>query len=317
MGPHSPSRPPIRVDSCGIKRIGALVSGTVRIGVVGDVHLDFDEVDVEQLDARAYDVIFFVGDLATYSHRGGLEVARAISQLRTPSLVIPGNHDAANVFQMAAEVLEADAILPLLNLGQRTRESELAKALGRARVAGYSLHPFEAAWGRFDVVAARPHSAGGVHLAFRPHLAETFGIEDMEASTERLIALVDESTAKDVIFLAHNGPSGLGSRRDDIWGCDFRRDEGDFGDPDLQRAIEHARAQGKNVRAVLAGHMHHHLKGGGQRRWRVRENGILYVNAARVPRVFTRGERVLRHHVEFVIDERDVDAREVLLEGKA
>jgi len=132
----------------------------VRIGVIGDVHLELDAVDVAQLDALGYDRLFFVGDLATYSHKAGLEVARHIARLETPALVIPGNHDAANVFQMAAEVLEADRLLPLLNVGQRARVSELAQALGRAIVAGYSVHRLDAAWGSVAVIAGRPHSAG-------------------------------------------------------------------------------------------------------------------------------------------------------------
>jgi uncharacterized protein (TIGR04168 family) len=285
----------------------------VRIGVVGDVHLEFDDLDVEQLDARAYDAIFFVGDLATYSHRGGLEVARAIARLRTPALVIPGNHDAANVFQMAAEVLEADSILPLLNLGQRARESELEAALGSVRVVGYSRHRLDHGGLALDVICGRPHSAGGAHLAFRPHLRQAFGIDDMETSAARLIALVDESDARDVVFLAHNGPTGLGARRDDIWGCDFKREGGDFGDPDLRAAIDHARGKDKRVRAVIAGHMHHEIKGGGQRRWRANEDGILYVNTARVPRIFARAGRILRHHVELTIDAERADVREILL----
>lgn len=289
----------------------------MRIGVIGDVHLDLDDVDVGQLDARGYDRLFFVGDLATYSHKAGLEVARRIARFATPAIVVPGNHDAANVFQMAAEVLEADVLLPLLSVGQRARESELAAALGRATVGGYSVHALEAAWGRVDVIAGRPHSAGGAHLAFRPHLTEAYGVESIERSAEKLEALVDACEAEDVVFLAHNGPSGLGDRRDDIWGCDFRAGEGDFGDPDLERAVRHARARGKRVRAVVAGHMHHHLKGGGQRRWRVEREGTLYLNAARVPRIFTRGGRTLRHHVELMLEAERVEAREVLLEGPA
>jgi len=79
--------------------------------------------------------------------------------------------------------------------------------------------------------------------------------------------------------------------------------------------VRYARARGKNVRAVIAGHMHHHLKGGGQRRWRVERDGTLYLNAARVPRIFPRGGRTLRHHVELVLDADRVMAREVLLES--
>jgi uncharacterized protein (TIGR04168 family) len=287
----------------------------MRLGVVGDVHLELDDVDVEQLDAKRYDALLFVGDLAAYSHRAGLSVARAIARLRTPTYVIPGNHDAANAFQMAAEVLEADVLLPLLNVGQSLRERQLATALGGAKVVGYSLHRLDAPWGPIDLVAARPHSAGGAHLAFRPHLSAAFGVDDLQASAAKLAALVDESTAEDIVFLAHNGPTGLGDRPDDIWGCDFRREGGDFGDPDLRTAIEHARARGKRVRAVVAGHMHHQLKGGGQRRWRVEQDGVLYLNAARVPRIFARGPRILRHHVELVVERDRVEAREVLLEG--
>lgn len=286
----------------------------LRLGVVGDLHLDLDATDAEQLDAGGYDAILFVGDLAAYSHRAGLEVARAIAGIRTRTFVIPGNHDAANVFQMAAEVLEADVLLPLFNLGQQARERQLVSALGGAQVVGYSLHRLEAPWGPVDLVAARPHSAGGAHLAFRPHLASAFGVDDMDASAAKLVELVDRSEAAELVFLAHNGPTGLGDRPDDLWGCDFRRGGGDFGDPDLRVAIDHARRIGKRVRAVIAGHMHHQLKGGGQRRWRVERDGTLYVNAARVPRIFARGARILRHHVELVLAPDRVEAREVLLE---
>lgn len=289
----------------------------MRIGVIGDVHRLFDDEDIAQLDARGYDRIFFVGDLATFTHRGGLEVAQRIARLVTPALVIPGNHDAANVGQMVAEMFEANAILPLLNVGQPRRVRQLRSALGRATVAGYSVHPLEPPWGKVAVIAGRPHSAGGTHLAFRPHLKAFYDVDSMERSAAKLEALVDASEADELIFLAHNGPSGLGDRRADIWGCDFRASEGDFGDPDLERAIRYARTRGKKVRAVVAGHMHHRLRGGGERRWLLERDGTLYVNAARVPRIFRRGERKFRHHVELVLDAEKVHAREVLLESGA
>ena len=284
----------------------------MRLGVVGDIHLDFDEVDVEQLDEEGYDALLFVGDLAQFSHRAGLEVARCIASLRTRAIVIPGNHDAAHVGQMAAEVLEADAIIPWLNLGQRSRAEAFEGALGDKELAGYSVHRLEGQGRAVDVIAARPHSAGGPRLAFRPYLRERFGVDDLEDSVRRLSTLVDESDADEMIFFAHNGPAGLGEKRDDIWGCDFRKEGGDFGDLDLARAVDHARRVGKRVRAVVAGHMHHRLKGGGSRRWQVEEDGVLYVNAARVPRVFARGGRTLRHHVSLTLTDERVRAREVL-----
>lgn len=285
----------------------------MRFGVIGDIHLEFDDVDVEQLDAAGYDAILFVGDLANYSQRGGLEVAARIAQLETPAVLIPGNHDAAHVGQMAAEVFEAEALIPLMTLGQRGRTEALREALGPVEVGGYSRHRFEKDGRTIDLIAARPHSAGGPRLSFRPHLENQFDIHDLEDSVRRLRALVDESDADDLVFLAHNGPHGLGEKRDDIWGCDFRKSEGDFGDLDLERAIEHAVRRGRKVRAVVAGHMHHELRGGGARRWKVEHDGVLYINAARVPRVFERAGRTLRHHVALTLGEGGASAREVLL----
>lgn len=284
----------------------------MRLGVIGDIHLCFDEVDVRQLDEEGYDALLFVGDLAAYSVKGGLEIARRIASLSTPTYVMPGNHDAAHVGQMAAEVLEVDALIPLLNLGQEDREAELADALRPAILTGYSRHTLAVDGRVVEIVAGRPHSARGPRLAFRPHLDARFGVEDLEDSVRTLTALVDESEADELIFFAHNGPHGLGGKRDDIWGCDFRKEEGDFGDLDLERAIEHARRRGKRVRAVVAGHMHHALRGGGHRRWQLERDGTLYLNAARVPRIFERAGRTLRHHVELRVDADRVHAREVL-----
>ena len=61
--------------------------------------------------------------------------------------------------------------------------------------------------------------------------------------------------------------------------------------------MAHAPKQGKQVIAVVAGHMHHALRGGGQRVWRVEQDGVLYVNAAHVPRVARRYGRSSRHHL--------------------
>lgn len=275
--------------------------------MVGDVHLSFDERDVELLDREGYDAILFVGDIAGYSHRGGVVVARTIARLTTRAIVMPGNHDAAHVGQMAAEVLAADAMLALFNFGQASRERDFEEALGGVTVAGYSRHPIS---DTFDVVAARPHSAGGPRLAFLPHLRQRFGVYDRHDSARRIAALLDESDARDVVLLAHNGPTGLGASRDCIWGCDFRKAEGDWGDADLERALERA---GGRVRAVVAGHMHHALRGGGKRTWQIERAGVLYVNAARVPRIFERDGRTMRHHVELVVDGGRATAREVRL----
>ena len=269
----------------------------LRVAVIGDVHLAWDDRDVELIDDAGYDLVAFVGDLAGY-RRGALEVASSIRKLRTPTLVIPGNHDAASLPHLAAETLERRALARALGWDQTRRVEALERALGPHPLVGYSHH----ALGGISFIAARPHSQGGSFLAFSRHLEQRFGVGSVEQSAARLCREVDEAAHDRLVFLAHNGPTGLGDRRTDIWGCDFRKAEGDWGDPDLRAAISHARAKDKRVLAVIAGHMHHRVKGGGERAWRVEQDGILYVNAARVPRIerHPAGER--RYHVCFETD---------------
>jgi hypothetical protein len=83
----------------------------------------------------------------------------------------------------------------------------------------------------------------------------------------------------------------------------------------LRVAIDYARKRGKQVLAVLAGHMHHRLRGGGLRRWYARHDGVLYVNAARVPRIFEDKDGLFHHHVDLHIDGEHADAVEVLRRG--
>ena len=124
------------------------------------------------------------------------------------------------------------------------------------------------------------------------------------------MALIDETDTEHMIFLAHNGPRGLGEEAHAIWGCDFNEDGGDRGDPDLTEAIDHARAAGKRVMAVIAGHMHLRTKQGRERPWKLEIDGTLYINAARV---FSTSDDVYGHHVTITLSERGAHANEVLL----
>ncbi len=271
--------------------------------MVGDIHLYFDERDVGALDGAGYDLVLFVGDLAGYRAPGGVEVARHIAKLRTPALVIPGNHDGVTGAQLGSEVFETpNAVRDALAIGMAGRVDALREALGPVPLVGYGVHRFEALG--LTVLAARPHSMGGPRLAFRRYLAQRFAVGTMEASAARLRALFDAIAPEErVIVLAHSGPTGLGASREDIYGCDFRNEEGDHGDPDLEDALMHACATGKRVLAVLAGHMHHRLRGGGQRRWHALKDGVTYVNAARVRRHKMReGVGLEAHHVRVVVE---------------
>jgi uncharacterized protein (TIGR04168 family) len=284
---------------------------SLRIGVVGDVHLHFDDRDAELLDAQSYDQIVFVGDLAGYK-KNALGVARSIARLSTPALVIPGNHDAASLPHLAAETLERRRLARLLGAAQPRRVRELARALAPAKLAGYELVTVAKGELALSLIVARPHSQGGGFFAFSRQLETTFGVKSLEDSAKRLCALVDDADQAALVFLAHNGPTGLGARRTDIWGCDFRAAEGDWGDEDLRLAIEHARSRGKRVLAVLAGHMHHRLKGGGERCQTLERDGTLYLNAARVPRIEKDG---MRSHYCFETDGETAQVRLVRERG--
>jgi len=285
----------------------------MRIAVVGDVHLVWDERDVRALDAAGYDLVLFVGDLAGYGPAGGEAVARSIATLKTPALVMPGNHDAVTLAQLAAEVLRApNALRHVLALGMVQRVERLRRALGPVPLCGYSLHAFESLG--LSVVAARPHTIGGPRIPFARYLTQQFSVRTLEDSAERLCALIDQVPAHHrLVVLAHCGPSGLGAARSDIYGCDFRPEQGDWGDPDLAEALEHASRTGKPVLAVVAGHMHHRVRGGGERRWQLQGDGVLHVNAARVPRARRTAASDERHHVCLTLDDGAIRAEPVWL----
>ena len=281
----------------------------LRLAFVGDVHGFLDEEDIRRLDAGGYDLVVFVGDLAGLRLASTLRVARLIAALQTPTLVVPGNHDAPNAIQLLGEMLQNRRLIRLADRNTEGRADAIARALGPAQLAGYSVHDVG---GDLQIVAGRPHSMGGDELSFAPFLARRWGVHTLADSTARLRALVDDTTAPNLIFVGHNGPTGLGDRRDDIWGCDFRAEEGDFGDPDLAEAIDHAQSLGRRVLAVVGGHMHLRLRGGGVRTARVERDGTVYLNAARVPRIWDDGGRTVRHHLALTWDGGSVSAEEVL-----
>lgn len=274
----------------------------LRIGVLGDIHTHFDAADHAQLNRAAYDLLLVTGDLGNFRDGEALATAATLAQLTCPTLLIPGNHDLLSMPQFLAELRGPEALKQMTARGQAGRVAALTAALGPITTGGYSRHALRTASGELTVIVARPFSFGGPSLACRAYLTAAYGVDSIAASAARLRTLVDESETRDLIFLAHNGPTGLGSTADAIWGCDFRPEMGDFGDPDLREAIDYAQATGRRVRAVVAGHMHHALLTGGQRRWLAHAGDTTYVNAARVPRIFTHNGQQFHHHVRLEID---------------
>ncbi len=285
----------------------------VNLAVIGDVHLHFSAEDVAYFNRSDDDLLLLVGDLSNYRPRAGLAVARQIAQLEKPTIFIPGNHDAMTIVQLAAEIWQKPWLARLGGWGQMRRVRTLRKALGTAVFSGYSTHHFQIKGQDFDVVAARPFSMGGQHLSFRPHLQRQYGIATLDYSAAKLRQCIDQTQSDRLIFLAHNGPTGLGHAANDIWGCDFKPWAGDFGDPDLEQAVVYAQSRGKHVLAVVAGHLHQRTKSGETRRWLVERDETLYVNAARVPRIFESGGKTVRHHVRLEVGETAVSVTEMLV----
>lgn len=281
----------------------------MRLGVIGDIHGFWDEADTAYFNAAGYDQLLFVGDFARIA--GAVPVARGLAGLTTPAWAIAGNHDGVSVFQLLAELKNRPLMRRLGAIGMTRRVRAMARAMAPVRLGGYNAAPLGDDLG---LLIARPHAMGADRFYYRSYLKKRFGIGDYAASAARLRALVDDSP-RDLILLAHNGPAGLGDTPQSPFGCDFAPENGDFGDPDLRNAIDHARRSGHRVRAVLAGHMHHRSKHSGEWRDTVANDGdTLYLNCARVPRIEKHGAR--RHHIALSVEADRVQADEVFVDDQ-
>jgi len=282
------------------------------IGVIGDVHLFWDAEDVAFFNRSDYDMLLFVGDLAAYTQVRGLRVARSLRKLRIPAMCIPGNHDGLHALQLGSEIApRAHRLRHAFCQGQDRRCRALDRALGDVRLVAYSGHKVELCGVAFNLVVCRPHSIGGRRVACVRYLADKYNVDSMDASSARLKALVDQCDDAPIVFLAHNGPTGLGDRADSIWGCDFRKREEDWGDRDLEEAVQHAKENGRVVLATIAGHMHRRTKSGKHRPAQIKKDGTLYVNAAEVPRHRIKSGTMKRHHVKLTLTETRATAEDV------
>lgn len=270
--------------------------GDFRLAIIGDLHTHWDHVDLAQFSALNYDLLFFIGDLGGGTRESTLTVARNISRLQSPTLVMPGNNDTWDIDQLGAELAHQNGLNALMAMGSEDEASS-----NPVRLCGYTIHELRSSAKQVSLITGRPHSLGGPDLSFPDYMATTYGINSLEESTAKLIELVESSSGDDLLFVSHNGPRGLGENPDDMWGCDFKEGGGDWGDPDLQLAINHARSIGKNVLGVIGGHMHLRTKQGTIRSWHQELDDIQYINAATVPRIFSANNNVLRHHIEVTI----------------
>ncbi|HEX5051578.1 MAG TPA: TIGR04168 family protein [Planctomycetota bacterium] len=236
-----------------------------NLTVVGDVHRWWRNGDSTFLERTHPDLALFVGDLGDED----VEIARHVAALPVAKAVILGNHDAWQSFGRRTSTPRLREILSMFG------EDHIAYAVREVPKAGVSI------------VGARPFSWGGQSLRSPELYDEIYGIHTMRQSAAAIFDAARNAQHRDIVILAHNGPLGLGAASGDIFGKDFGKPGGDWGDRDLALAIQRIEGLGLRVRAVIAGHMHHRLAHprGAERIRFVRRDGTLFLNAAYVPRV--------------------------------
>ncbi|MDJ0844037.1 TIGR04168 family protein [Crocosphaera sp.] len=257
----------------------------ITIAVVGDVHDQWEEADNDALEQLNLDLVLFVGDFGNES----VPVVRRISQLSVAKAVIMGNHDAwytASAWgrkQCPYDRRHEDWLQDQLDI------------FGDLHV-GYSKLDFPQF--NLSVVGSRPYSWGGPEWKNKSFLRDRYQVSNFTQSTEKIMKAVQETSEKNILFLGHNGPAGLGKHPDAICGKDWQPLGGDHGDPDFAEAIKQTYSLGKNIPLVTFGHMHHRLRHTrSQLRTRVINNqqGTVYLNAACVPRIVEKEGQKLRN----------------------
>ena len=251
---------------------------TTVIAVVGDIHDQWEAADGIALQKLGIDLALFVGDYGNES----VDVVKAIADLDIPKAAVFGNHDAwYTATAWGRQKCPYD----------RKKEDwvqEQIDLFGEAHV-GYGKLDFPAL--NLTVVGSRPFTWGGSVWKNEDFYQERFGVTNFEESTARIVTAATNSAYETVIFLGHNGPSGLGDCPEDPCGKDWQPLGGDFGDPDLTEAIAQTRATGKKIPLVAFGHMHHKLRHTQQSLRKpvhvARET--VYLNAASVPRIVENG----------------------------
>lgn len=292
----------------------------MKLALIGDIHCAWGPEDVAYFDghgavAKPYDAVLFTGDLPGLRHGRILDVATKIGALQTPGFMVPGNHDGPSLGELVADIAGLSDTNLFLHRAMRWRLKRLQAALKGVQLCGFSHHTIrcqsDATAPPIGLIVVRPHSQGG-HLNFRPYIRRAFGPATIDESSALLRRIVDECPYERLVFLGHNGPAGLGSDAADMFGADHKPNGGDWGDLDYREAVDYAQASGKKVLAVVAGHMHLRTKQRKIRPWCLRRDETLYINAAKVPRVFRAEDGVMRrYHTALTLDGDSAIAEQV------
>jgi len=247
----------------------------IKIAVVGDVHDRWEAEDERALKYLEVDLVLFVGDFGNEA----VEVVRAIAAVDIPKAAILGNHDAwFTATDWGRKKRPYDP-----NLEDRVQQQ--LELLGEFHV-GYGKRDFPELG--FSVVGSRPFTWGGPEWNLEEFYRDRFGINSFAESSDRIVEAAKSAASNTIIFLGHNGPTGLGEEPEAPCGKDWNPLGGDYGDPDFAKAITRTRSLGKTIPLVAFGHMHHKLRHTKSRLRTPLEVGVgdtVYLNAANAPRI--------------------------------
>lgn len=256
----------------------------IKIAIIGDVHDLWEPEDEAALRALDVDLVLFVGDFGNES----VEIVRRIANLDMPKAAITGNHDS---WYTATDWGRSRCPY------DRKTEDWVQQQLDL-------LGPAHVGFGKLDfsdlglsVVGSRPFSWGGSTWKNGRFYQERFGVDSFEESVNQIVNAVESAASDTIIFIGHNGPTGMGAAPEDPCGKDWQPIGGDHGDPDFEAAISKTRQLGKTIPLVTFGHMHHSLRHTKQQLRRAihLDQETVYLNAARVPRIIEVDGEKLRN----------------------
>jgi uncharacterized protein (TIGR04168 family) len=240
--------------------------------------------------------VLFVGDFGNES----IAVVSLIASLDIPKAVVFGNHDAwYTATDWGRKQCPYD----------RAHENRVKQQLELMQDAhvGYGKRDFHELG--LTVVGARPFTWGGSEWKYEEFYREWFGVDSFAQSTRRIMEGVKDAAYNTIIFLGHNGPTGLGDGAEDPCGRDWKPLGGDFGDPDFEDAIAQTLDLGKKVPLVTFGHLHHrlrHTKKLLRKSLHESEEGTIYLNSASVPRIVATQTGKLRNFYSVRLEEGKV-----------
>jgi uncharacterized protein (TIGR04168 family) len=259
--------------------------GHTRIVLVGDVHDQWNEVDEAALVALSPDVVLFVGDYGNENVSVVRKIAKYAESTQASVAAVTGNHDGFySMSNTGRENCPYDA-------SKVDWVQEQLDLLSRFNPAYRSIPVNKSSF--FSIVGGRPFSWGGPFWKYSKFYRQYFQVYGLSQSSSLIAEAAVSAENKHLIFVSHQGPTGLGDKENSPCGRDWGDEPGgDWGDADLRHGITAARQASKAVPLVVFGHMHAVLRrrdAGFRTMIHIERDGssehdTVMVNAAVVPR---------------------------------